>query len=670
MTHRPLRLPSSAALATVLAACSAPDCREFPAPGSSAAAAANAPSQHERIHTNRDGKQLLRLPKEDDAFGFVVFGDRTGGPKEGIEVLKQAVHDTNLLDPDLVFTVGDLVNGYNDQPAWLAQADEYKGAMAQLRMPWFPVAGNHDIYWRGKDKPQGEHEKDFESHFGPLWYAVEHKNCLFVSLYSDEGDPATGRKDFTDPKCQRMSDAQFAWLTTTLTQHRDKRHVFVFLHHPRWLEARYPGADWERVHGALVAAKNVTAVFGGHMHRMRFDGVRDGIQYFTIASVGAFLDLELPRVGFLHEFHVVTVRDEGIQLAALPVGTVMDPKAITGAMSDDVEALHTKLAPRNARGLQFAADGGAVGEISVDFDNPASQTIELTLLPEGDEAWSFGQDHVHAQIAAGGSATVRIAARRVASAAMPTMPSVVMRVDYLAGGLRIALPETRAELALVPGELPVPHAGADGSIDLDGSAGTCLRVEHDALRLPQGPLTVEAWVRVDDTKGRRAVVSKAQSSEFGLYCNDGKPHFSIRLGKAYVSATAPTALDGERQWRHLAGVYDEREVRLYVDGKLVAKKPGAGARATNRLPMFVGADPTAKGAPESFLDGAVQHVRVSTVARYEGDRFAPPLQFACDEATALWLPCASRVSIWTPDASGRGSHARLQGNARCVEGSR
>lgn len=662
MTRRPLRilLPAVAALG---AACSAPDSRQLQQPESTAAAATAA---HERIHTNRDGKQLLRLPKEDDAFGFVVFGDRTGGPKEGIEVLKQAVRDTNLLDPDLVFTVGDLVNGYNEQPAWLEQASEFKNAMAQLRMPWFPVAGNHDVYWRGKDKPQGEHEKDFETHFGPLWYAVEHKHCLFVSLYSDEGDPATGKKDFTDPGCQRMSDAQFAWLQATLERHQDKRHVFVFLHHPRWLQGRYPGADWDRVHLALVAAKNVTAVFGGHIHRMRFDGVRDGIQYFTIASVGAFLDLDLPGVGFLHEFHVVTVRDGGIQLAALPVGTVMDPKAITGAMSDDVERLHTQLRHKNARGIAFAEDGSALGELVIDFDNPVAQPIELTVLPEGDETWQFGQDHAHVQIAALGSASVKIAARRAAAETAPSMPRIRIQTQYLTGGLRIALPELVRELALSPGDLPPPAAGSRGSLVLDGSAGTCLRVEHDMLRLPQGPLTVEAWVRIDDMKGRRAIVSKAQSSEFGLYCNDGKPHFSIRLGKAYVSATAPTALDGERQWRHLAGVYDEREVRLYVDGQLVAKKSGKGARATNELALFIGADPTAKDAPESFLHGAVQHVRISTVARYAGESFAPQLRSEPDEATALCLPCVNQVSLWTPDVSIHRAHARRLGAARCV----
>ena len=110
-------------------------------------------------------------------------------------MLEQAVVDTNLLDPDLVMTVGDLIQGYNDTPEWLQQMSEYKDIMNRLKMKWFPVAGNHDVYWRGVGKaPEGQHESNYEKHFGPLWYTFQHKNAGFVVLYSDEGDSKTNER--------------------------------------------------------------------------------------------------------------------------------------------------------------------------------------------------------------------------------------------------------------------------------------------------------------------------------------------------------------------------------------------------------------------------------------------------------------------------------------------
>jgi len=625
-----------------------------------------------RLLTNRPaGRELLKLPKEEDAFGFVVFGDRTGGPPEGIEVLKQAVADTNLLDPDLVLTVGDLVNGYNAQDAWRTQAAEYKAAMSKLRMPWFPVAGNHDIYWRGPNKPAGEHERDFETTFGPLWYAVQHKKCWFVVLYSDEGNPVTGEKDFNKPECQRMSEAQFTWLGETLQKAKDARHVFVFLHHPRWL-AKY-GTDWDRVHELLAKNGNVTAVFAGHIHRMRYDGTKDGIQYYTVASVGAFLEFEAPAAGYLHQYHVVTVRPQGITVAALPVGTVMDPQQITGQISEDVDLVHEHLRPAvescvaAGSGEPVRIDGSADAVVTLRCENPATRAIELELVPFTDGGWVFGPDHQHLVVAPGKSGTTTFAVRRAADPAVPfALPLLQVRCDYLAADRRIPLPKREFPLDLPPpDDLGTEADALDGALVLDG-VKACLQVGAQQVRLPDGPFTLEAWLRGKDFKGRRGLLAKTESSDYGLLSNDGVPEFDVWLGDRYATALHRDAPLTAGKWHHVAGVFDGKNVRLYVDGALAAEVEAQGKRKTNGLPLFIGADPNPNSAPVSFFAGAIDEVRLSKVARYAGPSFVPPRRHEPDTETVLLLHLDSDFGPWTPDASPHKAHATRRGNAHCT----
>ena len=104
-------LPASAALTASLLAC-----------GTLLATSPAANAQDEpRLITDRANARQPELTSEEDGFLFAVFGDRTGGPAEGIEVLADAVAEVNLIDPDLVMTVGDLINGYNQTPEWMAR---------------------------------------------------------------------------------------------------------------------------------------------------------------------------------------------------------------------------------------------------------------------------------------------------------------------------------------------------------------------------------------------------------------------------------------------------------------------------------------------------------------------------------------------------------------------
>ena len=84
--------------------------------------------------TTRTAAKKIITPDADEVFHFVIYGDRTGGEPAGLAFLRQAVADTNLIDPDLVMTVGDLIQGYNKKPEWIEQMEEYKTIMAKLKM--------------------------------------------------------------------------------------------------------------------------------------------------------------------------------------------------------------------------------------------------------------------------------------------------------------------------------------------------------------------------------------------------------------------------------------------------------------------------------------------------------------------------------------------------------
>ena len=86
----------------------------------------------------------LKLNNDPNNFQFVIVSDRTRGSRPG--VFADAVSKINLLQPEFVICVGDLIEGYTKNERELDQQwDEFEGLIEKLQMPFFYVPGNHDI---------------------------------------------------------------------------------------------------------------------------------------------------------------------------------------------------------------------------------------------------------------------------------------------------------------------------------------------------------------------------------------------------------------------------------------------------------------------------------------------------------------------------------------------
>ncbi|MEM8782750.1 MAG: metallophosphoesterase [Planctomycetota bacterium] len=615
-----------------------------------------------RFTTSRRAAPLA-LPAEQDAFTFAVFGDRTGGPNEGIDVLAHAVADVNLIEPDLVMTVGDMIDGYNETPGWLEQMNQFKGVMNELRCPWFPVAGNHDIYWRDEEggeiqAPPGQHEKSYELNFGPLWYAFDHKGSRFIVLYTDEGDPETGQKAIRRPETQRMSPEQIAWLEQTLEGGKDAKHIFVFMHHPRWIGGGY-GDDWDNVHPLLVEAGNVSAVFAGHIHRMRYDP-RDGIEYVTLATVGGIQRGTAPKAGWLHEYHVITVRDDQIAMTAIPVGEAVDVRRVTGDVSLAVEEL-SNTGPAFAAPLDVADDGATETTVEITLTNPTGFDADFKVTPISDDSrWNVTPDHTHGRLPAGQTQTLAFRVSRLGGSLDDRTRPIFAEVglDLIADVTRFPIP---ASAHLVPGSLvlsapPVP----DAERVLRGAA----TVPMAALGLESGPVTLECFVHPTEYDRRDGVVG---SPSLGFWFNRGRPVFYLFVDGRWVEAAYPpedAPLELGRTY-HFAGTWDGRTGRFFIDGQLIAEVEAPGELRVAGNPLTVGAD-TGRRGPRNWLDGWIDGVRLSDTVRYIDEGFVPVRRATTDDDTLLLLHMDADQGGHLFDSSSQIAHPRLAEDSEVV----
>lgn len=87
------------------------------------------------------------------------------------------------------------------------------------------------------------------------------------------------------------------------------------------------------------------------------------------------------------------------------------------------------------------------------------------------------------------------------------------------------------------------------------------------------------------------------------------PTFVVNTVNGAVGVRANRLLDPG--WHHMAGVYDGRTIKLYLDGQLAGEREGHGEMIVNRTPLAIGRVPDGVSAFRGMLD----EVRISDRAR-------------------------------------------------------
>ena len=247
-------------------------------------------------------------------FRFAIVSDRNGGMRPG--VFEKAIDKLNLLQPEFVLSVGDLIDGYTEDPkVWNAQWDEFDALVNRLDMPFYYVPGNHDTsnellteVWKKR------HGRDY--------YSFVHKNVLFIALNTDE------------IKDGGISEKQVQYVKNELNEHQDVQWTLVFMHRPLWSYGDQ--AVYKEIGNALKGRKYT--LFSAHHHNYQYQVV-DGMDHYVLATTGGGSYMRGPEVGEFDQITWVTMKKNGPKVAHLDLTGIYDKNLVPPEDYDDIQSL-------------------------------------------------------------------------------------------------------------------------------------------------------------------------------------------------------------------------------------------------------------------------------------------------------------------------------------------
>ncbi len=125
-----------------------------------------------------------------------------------------------------------------------------------------------------------------------------------------------------------------------------------------------------------------------------------------------------------------------------------------------------------------------------------------------------------------------------------------------------------------------------GAVQIDGDDDYLEAAPSESLNVTGDQITLTAWVYFDDVSVVQIILAKVfnNTTHTSPYFSYGLHILSNGRGRCWLSLTsntqsfamAPTGTVTPGQWHHMAGVYDGSQIRLYLNGEVVATVDATG----------------------------------------------------------------------------------------------
>lgn len=256
------------------------------------------------IYSEKNPWSNLDFFNDESTFQFAVISDLTGGYRHGM--FPVAVEKINMLMPEFVMSVGDLIEGYTQDSVQIdGWWEEFNGWVNDLKMPFFYVPGNHDVTNKLL-------VRKWKERFGRTYYHFKYKNVLFLALDTQDGG------------IDEMGDEQVAYVEKTLKENQDVMWTLVFFHSPNiWREGN---ENFKKVEALLTDRKYT--VIAGHSHVYQ-KSVRQDRNYYVLSVTGGGSELMGPEYGQFDEIAWITMTKEGPILANLRMDGIVPEDIVT-----------------------------------------------------------------------------------------------------------------------------------------------------------------------------------------------------------------------------------------------------------------------------------------------------------------------------------------------------